>query len=157
MNCLFCQSPNTDVKDSRINPDGLVRRRRSCRQCKGRFSTLEVSIEQPLPVHIPLGLSLSIGGSPRILKGNGCETSVRPQVADLLQVLLQEWPRLVTHDMLANKVWGKLHPGSYDNIKKHVSDANQDLLKVGALIVGARERGYTVALYEEVAGSFKCG
>ncbi len=42
MKCPFCQSPDTVVKDSRETDEGkIVRRRRSCLKCKGRFTTFE--------------------------------------------------------------------------------------------------------------------
>ena len=42
MKCPFCDSPNTNVKDSRNTDEGkLVRRRRHCSNCGGRFTTFE--------------------------------------------------------------------------------------------------------------------
>ncbi len=42
MKCPFCQSPDNVVKDSRQTDEGkVVRRRRSCLKCKGRFTTFE--------------------------------------------------------------------------------------------------------------------
>lgn len=42
MRCPFCQLPNTIVKDSRGVDEGrVVRRRRYCLECTGRFSTFE--------------------------------------------------------------------------------------------------------------------
>ena len=42
MKCPFCQSQHTAVKDSRENEEGkVVRRRRACTKCKGRFTTFE--------------------------------------------------------------------------------------------------------------------
>jgi len=42
MKCIFCQSPDTVVKDSRETDEGkVVRRRRSCLKCNGRFTTFE--------------------------------------------------------------------------------------------------------------------
>ena len=42
MKCPFCQSQHTAVKDSRETEEGkVVRRRRSCTNCKGRFTTFE--------------------------------------------------------------------------------------------------------------------
>ena len=42
MKCPFCGNPDTQVKDSRPSDDGAaIRRRRSCPQCSGRFTTFE--------------------------------------------------------------------------------------------------------------------
>ncbi len=42
MRCPFCQSPDTQVKDSRPAEDGAaIRRRRVCPDCSGRFTTFE--------------------------------------------------------------------------------------------------------------------
>lgn len=49
MHCPECGT-RTDVYDSRLNTQGLVRRRRSCPKCGLRFATIEV-----MNVHQPLG------------------------------------------------------------------------------------------------------
>jgi transcriptional repressor NrdR len=42
MRCPFCQSQDTQVKDSRPAEDGaVIRRRRVCPDCGGRFTTFE--------------------------------------------------------------------------------------------------------------------
>src|SRR6188768_4103886 len=42
MRCPFCGNLETQVKDSRPTEDGAaIRRRRSCPQCGGRFTTFE--------------------------------------------------------------------------------------------------------------------
>lgn len=42
MKCPFCGNSDTQVKDSRPSDDGsAIRRRRSCPQCGGRFTTFE--------------------------------------------------------------------------------------------------------------------
>ncbi len=42
MKCPFCQSENVSVKDSRDTHEGkVVRRRRQCSNCNGRFTTFE--------------------------------------------------------------------------------------------------------------------
>jgi hypothetical protein len=48
MKCPKC-GHRTDVYDSRLNTQGLVRRRRSCEGCGHRFATIEIENEfQPL-------------------------------------------------------------------------------------------------------------
>ncbi len=42
MKCPFCQSEDISVKDSRDTHEGkVIRRRRQCGKCKGRFTTFE--------------------------------------------------------------------------------------------------------------------
>lgn len=42
MRCPFCGSPDSQVKDSRPSEDGaVIRRRRLCPECGGRFTTQE--------------------------------------------------------------------------------------------------------------------
>jgi len=42
MRCPFCQSDDTQVKDSRPTEDNSsIRRRRACGECGGRFTTFE--------------------------------------------------------------------------------------------------------------------
>lgn len=42
MHCPFCQKSDTYVKDSRDTDNGtVVRRRRYCKNCKGKFTTFE--------------------------------------------------------------------------------------------------------------------
>jgi len=42
MKCPFCGNMDTQVKDSRPSDEGsAIRRRRSCPQCNGRFTTFE--------------------------------------------------------------------------------------------------------------------
>ncbi len=42
MKCPFCHAPETLVKDTRETEEGrVIRRRRSCTQCRGRFTTFE--------------------------------------------------------------------------------------------------------------------
>ena len=42
MRCPFCGNADTQVKDSRSSEDGsAIRRRRSCPDCAGRFTTFE--------------------------------------------------------------------------------------------------------------------
>ncbi|MCX8049577.1 MAG: transcriptional regulator NrdR [Methylohalobius sp.] len=48
MYCPFCHAPDTRVVDSRLTPDGRVRRRRECIECRERFTTYEV-VELSLP------------------------------------------------------------------------------------------------------------
>ena len=49
MKCPFCNAPDTQVVDSRVNEEGTsVRRRRRCPSCSKRFTTYE-TIELRLP------------------------------------------------------------------------------------------------------------
>jgi transcriptional repressor NrdR len=52
MKCPFCNVPDTKVIDSRLNqPNDIVRRRRECLKCEGRFTTYE-RVEEIMPVVI---------------------------------------------------------------------------------------------------------
>ncbi len=46
MKCPYCSFPDDRVLDTRIHKDGsIIRRRRECLKCKGRFSTQEILIQ----------------------------------------------------------------------------------------------------------------
>jgi transcriptional repressor NrdR len=49
MRCPFCQSDDTQVVDTRSNPEAnMIRRRRRCRKCERRFTTYErVDLKMP--------------------------------------------------------------------------------------------------------------
>ena len=52
MRCPFCSDLETKVIDSRLNqPGDMIRRRRSCPQCEGRFTTYE-RVEEVMPAVI---------------------------------------------------------------------------------------------------------
>jgi transcriptional repressor NrdR len=52
MKCPFCTTLDTKVIDSRINqPGDMIRRRRECPRCEGRFTTYE-RVEEIMPVVI---------------------------------------------------------------------------------------------------------
>lgn len=45
--CPLCNVlARTDVTDSRPREDGTMRRRRYCNECKGKFSTVEIPMDQ---------------------------------------------------------------------------------------------------------------
>ncbi len=49
MNCFHCNSTDTKVTDSRPTGDGKVRRRRHhCRNCGGRYSSLQIAVAHHL-------------------------------------------------------------------------------------------------------------
>ncbi len=51
MFCPFCRSVRLKVNDTRTNEEtGIIRRRRQCLDCKGRFTTLEALEVLPLPM-----------------------------------------------------------------------------------------------------------
>lgn len=52
MKCPYCQTTETKVIDSRLNQTSdITRRRRSCPQCEGRFTTYE-RVEEVMPMII---------------------------------------------------------------------------------------------------------
>lgn len=51
MRCIFCQNDNTDVIETRVSDNRTtIRRRRSCPECKKRFTTYERIEELPVLV-----------------------------------------------------------------------------------------------------------
>lgn len=44
MNCPHCEHHLTDVVDTRTTPEGDLRRRRRCRLCGGKWSTVELAV-----------------------------------------------------------------------------------------------------------------
>jgi len=51
MKCLFCQNTNTEVIETRVSDNrSTIRRRRSCTQCKRRFTTYERVEDLPILV-----------------------------------------------------------------------------------------------------------
>ena len=51
MRCPHCGSPDNHVVDTRSTGQGqAVRRRRECKECRGRFTTYEYIQERPLRV-----------------------------------------------------------------------------------------------------------
>jgi transcriptional repressor NrdR len=50
MRCPFCRHPESKVIDSRLSREAdVIRRRRRCLRCSGRFTTYE-RVEEALPV-----------------------------------------------------------------------------------------------------------
>lgn len=45
--CIQCEAGKTQVKDSRQNEDGFIRRRRECGLCGFKFTTVEVPLNVP--------------------------------------------------------------------------------------------------------------
>ena len=78
MRCPFCNSEDTQVKDSRQAEDGTsVRRRRMCGKCSGRFTTFERVQLRELTV----------------VKKSGRRTSFdRDKLARSVQIALQKRP-----------------------------------------------------------------
>ena len=50
MKCIYCDTDNTKVIDSRLNDLNVVRRRRECIECKKRFTTYETIEKTPILV-----------------------------------------------------------------------------------------------------------
>lgn len=51
MHCIFCESSNTEVVETRVSDEGItIRRRRACPQCQKRFTTYERVEELPIIV-----------------------------------------------------------------------------------------------------------
>ena len=101
MKCPFCNSINTNVKDSRsIEDDMLIRRRRVCPLCNSRFTTTEKLLLRSLMV----------------IKKNG-ESEPFDKKKLLSSILIATKKRPVSHDkvnMMVNNIFYELE-GKKDN------------------------------------------
>lgn len=81
---------------TRPTPDG-IRRRRQCPRCRLSFFTLEAREDTPRPVSV-LGIKMgrADGLGTRTLRGPGGRGLILARQAELLQVLSEAWPRMVT-------------------------------------------------------------
>ncbi len=89
MRCPNCQSENTRVIDTFRDKTGRVRRRRACRQCGHRFSTIEQWIQQ-LPLVIKADGSREPFDREKILKGLRIACWKRPVSATDLERLVDD-------------------------------------------------------------------
>lgn len=110
MRCPFCQSDDTQVKDSRPTEDNSsIRRRRACGECGGRFTTFERIQLRDMTV----------------LKSDGKRQPFdREKVIHSMQVALQKRP--VTTEQIEKAVTGIVRQleseGENEFSSKHVGD-----------------------------------
>ena len=87
MHCPFCRYPDSRVIDSRTSDDGkVVRRRRECPECKGRFTTLETTA---LVVAKRSG-AMEPFNRDKVIEGVRKASSGRPISTDQLALLAQQ-------------------------------------------------------------------
>ena len=86
MNCPYCDSPNTRVIDTTQSTQG-VRRRRVCKTCEQRFSTLERSILQT-PLVVKRDGRREEFSREKLLSGLRISCARRPVSADDLERLV---------------------------------------------------------------------
>ncbi|WP_395878185.1 transcriptional regulator NrdR [Ehrlichia muris] len=107
MKCPFCNSNNTQVKDSRsIEDDMLIRRRRSCVVCNSRFTTTEKLLLRSFMV----------------IKKNG-ETELFDKQKLLSSILIATKKRPVSHEginMMVNNILYELEGKKEDAIPANV-------------------------------------
>lgn len=94
MKCLFCQNTNTEVIETRVSENKMtIRRRRSCIDCKKRFTTYERVEEIPILVikrddrRERFDRKKLLNG---ILKAVGKTTVTADQVEDIVSQVEQE-------------------------------------------------------------------
>ncbi len=87
MHCPYCRNPDSRVVDSRATDDGAsIRRRRQCRQCNARFTTVEtvtLSVTKRNGVSEPFSRDKVITGVRKACQG-------RPVTEDDLAALAQQ-------------------------------------------------------------------
>lgn len=94
MKCPSCQYLDTEVKDSRIADGGItVKRRRICKKCKTRFTTLEKVHKKELVVIKRSGVVKQFD-SDKILKSIDTATRKRPisekQIKQMVDNIIQK-------------------------------------------------------------------
>lgn len=126
MICPACTSLRTSVLETRKEGVGITRRR-SCDACDHRFVTRELTLK-PSPRFEALGFEISPpeGRGTCTVSWPGGEARVQASAADLLQVLLQEWPHLTPIEDLVRKIYGQLSR-SPETVKTSIFRLNQAL------------------------------
>ena len=77
MKCPFCGSSDTHVVDTVREPSGGIRRRRSCKKCEKRFSTVERVVET-MPLIIKRGGRREQFNRDKVLEGIKISCAKRP-------------------------------------------------------------------------------
>jgi transcriptional repressor NrdR len=77
MKCPFCDSSDTQVVDTVREPSGGIRRRRSCKGCGKRFSTVERIVET-MPLVIKRGGRREQFSREKVLEGIKISCAKRP-------------------------------------------------------------------------------
>ncbi|MCK6513102.1 transcriptional regulator NrdR [Myxococcota bacterium] len=96
MRCPNCQAEETRVIDSRSSKDGyVVRRRRVCEECKGRFTTYE-KIEQMLPMVTKKDQRRELFAREKITRGIMQACQKRPVSIEQVEQIADEIERLVS-------------------------------------------------------------
>ncbi len=96
MRCPNCEAEETRVIDSRSSKDGyVVRRRRVCEECKGRFTTYE-KIEQMLPMVTKKDQRRELFAREKITRGIMQACQKRPVSIEQVEQIADEIERLVS-------------------------------------------------------------
>lgn len=108
MHCPFCNHSNTDVKDSRSTHENkVVRRRRSCSKCKGRFTTFERITLRELFVVKRSGVKKKFDGD-KIIKSMLAAVRKRSvsseQIAQIADKILHELEKSATGEIHTRKI-----------------------------------------------------
>ena len=89
MKCPACGSANTHVIDTVREPSGGIRRRRQCKACKKRFSTVERIVET-MPLVVKRGGRREAFNHAKILDGIRTACAKRPVPAEDIDRLVDQ-------------------------------------------------------------------
>ncbi len=90
MKCPFCSFDDNKVIDSRLTKDGnVIRRRRECLECSGRFTTYE-RIEEVLPLVVKKDNRREAFSRNKILSGIKTACEKRPISIDMLEKVIDK-------------------------------------------------------------------
>lgn len=93
MRCPFCNTDETKVIDSRSKRDGMViRRRRLCEHCGGRFTTYE-EIGDLLPIVIKKDHSRELFNRQKIIRGIQQACQKRPISTEMIESIAMDIER----------------------------------------------------------------
>jgi transcriptional repressor NrdR len=116
MRCPFCRHPESKVIDSRLSKEGdVIRRRRRCLRCSGRFTTYE-RVEEALPVVVKKDGRREGYDRAKVVAGLKTACQKRPisvdtidAVADRIERRLQEeGAREVPSSVIGENIMGEL-------------------------------------------------
>ncbi len=129
---------------TRSTPDG-IRRRRLCPDCRRSFYTLEAREDTPRPVSV-LGLKTgrANGKGTRTLRGPGGRGVIVGREAELLQVLSEAWPSMVTVPGVRRRMFPN-QPVTDGYIMRLREQLGRTLMGVGVHVVTDRRGNFSLA------------
>ncbi len=135
---------DTGVVLTRTLPEG-IRRRRQCSSCRRSFYTLEAREDTPRPVSV-LGVKLGKSNhqGTRTLRGPGGRGVITGREAELLQVLSEAWPRMVTVPEVRRRMFPnqKVTEGYIKRLREQLG---RTLMVAGVHVVTDKRGGFSLA------------